>query len=55
MAAAVTSDGIEPFRFHGLKRQDVTDAKGDTLAASSQVGGDAGTYGMSVPEVGPTK
>jgi integrase len=56
VAAAVKSDGIEPFRFHDLKRKGVTDAKGDKLAASGHKSAAMlGTYDMSVPEVGPTK
>ena len=56
MAKAKESDGIEPFRFHDLKRKGVTDAKGDKLAASGHKSAAMlSVYDMSVPEVGPTK
>jgi integrase len=56
MAKAVAADGIEPFRFHDLKRKGVTDAEGDKLAASGHKSAQMlAVYDVSVPEVGPTK
>jgi hypothetical protein len=53
---ASQKDGIEPFRFHDLKRKGTTDAKGDKLAASGHKSAAMLTvYDVSLPEVGPTK
>jgi len=53
---ASQNDGIEPFRFHDLKRKGTTDAKGDKLAASGHKSAAMLTvYDVSLPEVGPTK